>query len=163
MTNSQPTNPIHPLHSYPFVPSLFYVVPRQWLEDVATTGDFDARHLLLAMCDGSAYVKFPESAREAHWTRHPDPRAPNVVSHVTYAKALDSLQAHDWMIDAREETGDTEIYCLLGWPDFGGKGMIYAPRSYILRRWPAWLGQSQWGPRAALTGLFAATTAQQQD
>ena len=93
------------LHTYPFVPSQFYFVPRQWLRDVVTTGDFDARHLLLAMCDGSDRIHYPESAREAHWTRNPDPHTPNVVSHVTYAEALAALQARGWLAvdrDARQ-------------------------------------------------------------
>lgn len=147
-----------PLHRYPFVPSRFYFVPRQWLHDVATTGDLDAQHLLLAMCDGSEYVKYPESAREGWWTRGADPRVPNVVSHVTYARALQVLQARGWLADARGEADDAEIYRLLEWPEFAGKGVIYAPRAYILRRWPGWLGKNRWEYRAALMGLFACMT-----
>ncbi|GEM_PF-3044272 len=153
-----PTQADHPLHRYPFVPRLFYFVPRQWLRDVATTGEFDARHLLLAMCDGSEYIAYPPDEREAAWTRNNDPRVPNVVSHVTYAQALAGLKARGWLAEAREERDDTEIYRLQEWPAFGGEGVIYAPRAYIRRRWPAWLGKNQWGPRAALTGLFAAAT-----
>lgn len=147
-----------PLHRYPFVPSRFYFVPRQWLRDVATTGDFDARHLLLAMCDGGQYIKYPESAREAAWTRNPDPHIPNVVSHVTYAQSLAVLQARGWLAEARGEADDTEIYRLLEWPDFAGEGVVYAPRAYVLRRWPGWLGKNQWSYRAALLGLFACLT-----
>lgn len=147
-----------PLHRYPFVPSRFYFVPRQWLRDVATTGDFDARHLLLAMCDGGQYIKFPESARVNDWTRNPDPRVPNVVSHVTYMDTLARLRAWDWLAEARSEVDDTEIYRLLAWPHFAGEGVVYAPRAYVLRRWPGWLGKNQWGYRAALLGLFACMT-----
>jgi len=153
----EPT-PAFSLHRYPFVPSRFYFVPRQWLRDVATTGDFDARHLLLAMCDGGQYVKFPESARENHWTRNSDPRVPNIVSHVTYMDTLARLQARGWLVEARGEADDTEIYRLLGWPDFADEGVVYAPRAYVLRRWPGWLGKNHWGYRAALLGLFACMT-----
>lgn len=149
---------IFSLHRYPFVPGRFYFVPRQWLCGVATTGDLDARQLLLAMCNGSEYVRYPEAAREAWWTRSADPRVPNVVSHVTYAATLRTLLARGWLADARSEAGDTEIYRLLEWPDFAGEGVIYAPRAYILRRWPGWLGKNQWGYRAALMGLFACLT-----
>ncbi len=143
------------LQAYPFVPSHFYFVPLQWLRDVVTTGDFDARHLLLVMCDGSDRIKYPESEREAHWTRNRNPRIPNVVSHVTYAETLTALQARGWLATEGGEPGDTEIYQLLEWPDFGGAGVLYAPRTYIRQRWPAWFGKNQWGRRAALTGLFA--------
>ncbi|MCX7668522.1 MAG: hypothetical protein N2439_00425 [Anaerolineae bacterium] len=46
-------------------------MPRQWLRDVLTTGEFDARHLLLAMCDGSEYIAYPADARSCtrRWTR----------------------------------------------------------------------------------------------
>ncbi len=148
-----------PLHRYPFVPARFYFVPRRWLRDVTTTGDLDARHLLLAMCDGSEYVRYPEAMREAAWTRGADPRVPNVVSHVTYAGTLRTLQARGWLAEARDEADDTEIYRLVEWPDFGGEGVIYAPRAYILKRWPGWLGKNQWSYRAALIGLFACMTA----
>ncbi|MGB9634752.1 MAG: hypothetical protein ACPL8I_15540, partial [Chloroflexaceae bacterium] len=111
-----------PLHRYPFAPRLFYFVPRQWLRDVVTTGEFDARHLLLAMGDGSEYIAYPADAREAAWTRNRDPRTPNVVSHVTYAEALAGLKARGWLADARGEANDTEVYRLLAWPDFGGEG-----------------------------------------
>ncbi len=153
----EPT-PTFSLHRYPFVPSRFYFVPRQWLSDVATTGDFDARHLLLAMCDGGQYIKFPESARANDWTRNPDPRVPNVVSHVTYLDTLARLRTRGWLAAARGEADDTEIYRLLAWPDFAGEGVVYVPRAYVLRRWPGWLGKNQWGYRAALLGLFACMT-----
>ncbi len=146
------------LHKYPFVPGRFYFVPRQWLRDVTTTGDFDARHLLLAMCDGSQYIAYPADAREAAWTRSRDPAVPNVVSHVTYAEVVADLKARGWLAEAREEADDTEIYRLMEWPDFGGEGVIYAPRAYILRRWPGWLGKNQWSYRAALMGLFGCMT-----
>lgn len=157
-TQDPQTGPAHLLHRHPFTPRLFYFVPRQWLRDVTTTGEFDARHLLLAMCDGSEYIAYPADAREAAWTRNDDPRVPNVVSHVTYGGTLADLRARGWLADARDVADDTEIYRLLEWPHFGGEGVIYAPRAYIWRRWPAWLGKNQWGPRAALTGLFAAAT-----
>ena len=47
-----------------------------------------------------------------------------------------------------------QVYILVGWPHFDATGRLYVPRAYIERRWPAWLGQGQWAPRAALLMLL---------
>jgi len=144
------------LHHYPYVPRLFYFIPIQWLRDLTTTGDIDTRHLLLAMNqDGADHVSFPPDQREETWIRSVDPQRPSVVSHTTYYKYLNALMEQGWLRRDKIARDDVQIYQLLEWPTFADFGVIYAPRAYILKRWPAWLKKNEWGSRAALTGLFA--------
>jgi hypothetical protein len=145
-----------PYQPYPFVPSVFYAVPLQWLSDVRETGDLDTRHLLLAMHSGvDAQIVFPPDRGESTWTRVNADGLPNIVSYPTYLQYLKALLARGWLqpIDAPQSTG--RAYVLPGWPHFDGRGRIYVPRNFIYRRWPVWLGQGQWAPRAALMLLFA--------
>lgn len=149
-----------PYQPLPFIPSVFYAVPLQWLADVSETGDLDTRHLLLAMNSGTdACVVFPPEHPETAWTRDPPDGLPSIVSYPTYLQYLRMLIARDWLRPADAPLSSARLYMLTGWPHFDGRGVFYVPRSYIVRRWPAWLGQGQWAPRAALMLLLAQMTA----
>ncbi len=148
-------------HPFPFVPGLFYAVPLQWLADVQETGDLDTRHLLLAMNSGTdGLLVFPPERNEAYWTRENPEQLPNVVSYPTYLRYLKALIARGWLHVDRHDTKAAHVYALAGWPNFAGAGVLYVPRSHIQRRWPAWLGQGQWAPRAALLAFLAKMTAE---
>ncbi len=152
-----------PYQPFPFVPSVFYAVPLQWLSDVSETGDLDTRHLLLAMNSGTdALIVFPPDRAESAWTRENSDGLPNIVSYPTYLQYLRALLARDWLRPADAQQAAGRAYALAGWPHFDGRGGFYVPRNYIYRRWPAWLGQGQWAPRAALMLLLAQMAVQAQ-
>jgi hypothetical protein len=137
------------------VPGLFYVVPHQWLADIRETGDLDTRQLLLAMNHGTDdLVAFPPERNEAYWTRANPEGLPNLVSYPTYLRYLRALIACGRLRASHDASAPSQVYILAGWPHFDAAGKLYVPRSYIERRWPAWLGQGQWAPRAALLTLL---------
>ena len=149
---NEPSGPYQP---WPFVPGLFYVMPHQWLADLRETGDLDTRQLLLAMNNGTDnLVAFPPERNEAHWTRANPEGLPNLVSHPTYLRYLRALIACGRLRAAHDASASRQVYILVGWPHFDATGKLYVPRAYIERRWPAWLGQGQWAPRAALLMLL---------
>lgn len=156
-------DPIGPYQPLPFAPASFYAVPYQWLRDVCATGDLDTRQLLLAMNNGlDALVVFPPERNEAYWTRANPAGQPNVVSHPTYLRYLRALLADGKLRVADDDaTTASQVYVLADWPRFADAGRLYVPRAYIERRWPAWLGQSQWAPRAALLALLDKLAAEQ--
>jgi hypothetical protein len=150
--HNAPSDPYQPV---PFVPGIFYVVPHQWLADVRETGDLDTRQLLLAMNNGTDnLVVFAPERNEAYWTRANPEGLPNVVSHPTYLRYLRALIAGGKLRAANDASAPSQVYILAGWPHFDPTGKLYVPRAYIQRRWPAWLGQGQWAPRAALLTLL---------
>jgi hypothetical protein len=152
---------IGPYQPLPFAPALFYAVPHEWLADVRETGDLDTRQLLLAMNNGlDALVVFPPDRNEAYWTRAHSEGLPNVVSHPTYQRYLRALIADGRLQVADEKATTSQVYVLTGWSSFVGAGCFFVPRAYIEHRWPAWLGQSQWAPRAALLAFLAKMTAE---
>lgn len=152
---------IGPYQPLPFTPALFYAVPRQWLADVRETGDLDTRQLLLAMNNGlDALVVFPPDRNEAYWTRTHSKGLPNVVSHPTYQRYVRALLTDGRLQVADEQATTNQVYILTGWPRFDGTGRFFVPRAYIERRWPVWLGQSQWAPRATLLAFLAKMTAE---
>ncbi len=154
-----PSGPYQPL---PFVPALFYTVPHAWLADVREPADLDTRHLLLAMNNGAdALVVFPPDRNEAYWTRANPDGLPNVVSHPTYLRYRRALIADGRLQVLAEPFAPRQVYVLADWPHFAGAGRCYVPRAYIEHRWPAWLGQGQWAPRAALLALLDKLAAEQ--
>jgi hypothetical protein len=154
-TDSGPYQPI------PFVPGLFYAIPLQWLADVCETGDLDTRQLLLAMNNGTDnLVTFMPEQGEAYWTRTNPEHLPNIVSHPTYLRYRNALIDHGLLQAIESTSHPVRTYVLVGWPRFDNRGLLFVPRAHIRGRWPAWLGQGQWAPRAALLALFAKMTAE---
>jgi hypothetical protein len=150
-----------PYQPIPFVPGLFYAIPLQWLADVCETGDLDTRQLLLAMNNGTDnLVTFAPEQGEAYWTRSNPEHLPNVVSHPTYLRYRNALIDHGLLQVLEPASQSIHVYVLAGWPRFDHRGLLFVPRAHIRHRWPAWLGQGQWAPRAALLALFAKMTAE---
>lgn len=150
-----------PYQPVPFVPSLFYAIPLQWLADVCETGDLDTRQLLLAMNNGTDnLVTFPPEQNEAYWTRTNPDNQPHVVSHPTYLRYLKGLLDRGLLQVLERAPGPAHVYVLTGWPRFDNTGRLFVPRGHIQHRWPAWLGPGQWAPRAAVLAFLAKMTAE---
>ena len=133
----------------------FYYLPVQWLLDAVNPAELDTMDLLMAMNDEEGEIVFSDEEDEAYWTRTDNACMPNIVSHTTYGDYVRDLIRRGWLVDDPKYKGCFE---LPHWPEFGGLGIIYRPRDYLVNRWPGWLPQLAWGTRAALIALLAKMT-----
>lgn len=153
----------HSPYTPPFDIRHFYLLPVQWVQAASSVGAFDSLHLLASTHqERSDLLIYSPDQPESYWLRSNPDGLPNLVSHPTYYAWLDQMWRQGWLVNC-ETTSQNEFthsgcYRMTGWPEFDGQGFHYAPRSFVLHRWPRLFVQNSAGIRAALTGCFALLT-----
>lgn len=150
----------HSPYALPFDIRNFYLLPVQWVQAVGSVGAFDSLHLLASTHqERSEWLIYPPDQPESYWLRNNPDGLPNLVSHPTYYAWLEQMWRQGWLVNCEAaspgEFTHSGCYRMTGWPEFDGQGFHYAPRSFVLHRWPRLFVQNGAGIRAALTGCFA--------